>query len=45
MLHLNTPKSPLRGVVMALAFLLTANAQALQLGQPSLQSQLGQPLK
>jgi FimV-like protein len=45
MLHLNTPKSPLRGVVMALAFLLTSNAQALQLGQPALQSQLGQPLK
>ena len=45
MLHLNTPKSPLRGVVMALAFLLNSNAQALQLGQPALQSQLGQPLK
>ena len=45
MLHLNTPTSSLRGIVVALSVLMSSQAQALQLGQPVLQSQLGQPLK
>ena len=44
MLHLNKPQFNLRGIVLALSF-MTCNAQALQLGLPVLQSQLGQPLK
>ncbi len=45
MLHLNTPTSSLRGIVVALSVLIGSQAHALQLGQPTLQSQLGQPLK
>ena len=45
MLHLNMPQFNLRGIVLALSFILTCEAQALQLSQPVLQSQLGQPLK
>jgi FimV-like protein len=45
MLHLNTPTSSLRGIVVALSVLMTSQIHALQLGQPTLQSQLGQPLK
>ena len=45
MLHLNMPQFNLRGIALALSFILTCEAQALQLSQPVLQSQLGQPLK
>lgn len=45
MLHLNMPQLHLRKIVLALSFIMTCEAQALQLSQPILQSQLGQPLK
>jgi len=45
MLHLKSPQHPWRKLALAMSILLTSQAQAFQLGQPSLQSQLGQPLK
>ena len=45
MLQLNAPTSSLRSIVVALSVLMTSQVHALQLGQPTLQSQLGQPLK
>ena len=46
MLHLLThPKFHFRNLAMTLAILTVCNAHALQLGQPVVQSQLGEPLK
>ena len=46
MLHLLTsPKFNFRSLAMTLAILTVCNAHALQLGQPLIQSQLGEPLK
>ena len=46
MLHLLTiPKFNFRSLAKTLAILTVCNAQALQLGQPVIQSQLGEPLK
>lgn len=46
MFHLLTqPKLQFRSLAMTLAILTVCNAHALQLGQPLIQSQLGEPLK
>jgi len=45
MLYLKTASYLLRSLFLAMSVLLTCQVHALQLSQPSLQSQLGQPLK